>query len=671
MVSNKTKDGKIRAPRVATGGSFGFEEQEKIRICQNIADVVGFIKNAKINVKHGDYYGTGVTHESLGEDDKQHIVISVNKTENRTSKTDMEDSVAHVLFPSAKIAYEKLKGEIIGFGNENHLQQLGNLSDQVFDALEKARVKSCMSVPYKGYADRSTESNLKDGKIIQVIDDPVKALHAAQLGLEDLVKASDFPSAWDSVQAMERVGNKATVIATNEYMNTTVKPWYQLIEDENKPEDQPEGGEGPQGGDQGGNQGQGNPSPTGGEGEEGEGEGDEQNPQGDGSTPDPAPDSKQPKWKSQPVSEPQKRYIKKLGGDPSIPDTKGEASDMIKKLLNDEPTPEQPVQEPETDPTKEKLYKTWTDNSGNSPRQIGGGCDPTIDLDCDTVAQQQDEGEQEIEKIEDKISEFLQQEDPVQTDHLTQSDIEHKFKKGAEVKLSDHNTSEVHVNMGVVNKLKPLFKRLKDKQTSEADSTGSDIDVDLYIKNQVEGGTDFLLEDKEERGFAVVIGVDESGSMGGSNIEAARTLCGTLYKSFEDMPNVDIYVFGWTTGVGGLAIKKIEKFSEVGKLQATGGTPFLEATYYCANFADKLPHKKKLLFQITDGDVYADNHLNKYFEKLRKSKMEVTGIQIGYGMSNEMRDLFGKKNYIHTQDMNGANSQITKTIVQKFARCIG
>jgi hypothetical protein len=136
------------------------------------------------------------------------------------------------------------------------------------------------------------------------------------------------------------------------------------------------------------------------------------------------------------------------------------------------------------------------------------------------------------------------------------------------------------------------------------------------------------------------------------------------------MPNVDIYVFGWTTGVGGLAIKKITKFSEVGKLQATGGTPFLEATYYCANFCENLPHKKKLFFQITDGDVYSDGALEKYFEKLRKSKMEVTGIQIGYGMSTSMRNLFGNKNYIHTQDLNGANSGITKTIVQKFARCI-
>ena len=31
-------------------------------------------------------------------------------------------------------------------------------------------------------------------------------------------------------------------------------------------------------------------------------------------------------------------------------------------------------------------------------------------------------------------------------------------------------------------------------------------------------------------------------------MHSAKKLCATLYKAFEDMPNVDIYVFGWTTG---------------------------------------------------------------------------------------------------------------------------
>ena len=80
MVSNKTKDGKIRAPRVATGGTFGFEEQSKEKICRSIADVVGFIKNTKIDVRFGDYNGRGVVHQSQDGSGNDHTIISVNKT---------------------------------------------------------------------------------------------------------------------------------------------------------------------------------------------------------------------------------------------------------------------------------------------------------------------------------------------------------------------------------------------------------------------------------------------------------------------------------------------------------------------------------------------------------------------------------------------------------------
>ena len=41
-----------------------------------------------------------------------------------------------------------------------------------------------------------------------------------------------------------------------------------------------------------------------------------------------------PKWTNEPPTEKQLQYIEKLGGDRNVPKTKGEASEMITKLLS-------------------------------------------------------------------------------------------------------------------------------------------------------------------------------------------------------------------------------------------------------------------------------------------------------------------------------------------------
>ena len=632
--------------KIAKGGTFGFEEKEKTSICSSIADVVGFVKNATIKVTHDLYNSEGIIQESQFNSRLPTYVINVRKTENRSSKTSMEDSVAHVLFPSARKTYVNIREEITSFSEGNDINKIHKLCDDVFDSLEKARVRSCMIVPYKGYDERSRESNNLDAKQIIEINDPIKALYASQLGQTDLVKNSQFPQANDYIKAMERTGNKATVIATKQYMEQVVKPWYEFIKEEQKQQQTDEGND--------------------------ENEGNDKNGQSDNDSndsDDDKPESQKPKWCKDPITDSQKRYIQKLGGNADESKTKGEASKQISDLLSKIGT-KKPEQTPNTKP--DKITKAVISNDDDHIKNIGQGCNPVIDWDNDTVKGQKNQGEQDIDEVENKISEFLRNQVKYDQDQqITQEDIEHSIGRHGIIPLSECKNHEVKVNMFVVNQLKPLFRRLKSKQISEIDSVGTDVDVDLYIKNHIEGGTDFLMTPDEQKGFAVVIGVDESGSMGGSNIESARTLCATLYKSFEDMANVDIYVFGWTTGLGGLQIKKITKFSDVGKLDATGGTPFLESTYYCANFTEKLKHKKRLFFQITDGDILNDHALEKYFSKLRRSRIDITGIQISTTRENpQMKALFGKHNYIHTKSMESAGGVITRDIVQKFAKCI-
>ena len=645
--------------KVVKGGTFGYEEKNKVKLCRELADIFEQLHGDKIHINNGSY---GNSINEYDHDGKPTYNISIQKTANRSTKTSLEDSLSHILTKSARKSFTNKKDEINNFAQENHKNKIGIMSETIFDAFENKRSESWSAAIYKGYKERVTESNKLDGeKLITEIKDPVEALNAARLGLTEMVANSEFPEANDFIKSVERTMPKASVLLTNDYVQRVLKPWYQKITHQDDPENKPEDEEGQE--EEGEEQGEGGQGNGQGEGEQ-EGEG--------------QPDPNEPKWKSQPVSEAQKRYIQKLGGNPNAPKTKGQAHELIEKLLNGEDTEEE-----ETGNSNGKVEDTEAEDkideaTRNSLRSLlandtGDGCDPTVDFENDTIEDQQEQGEEEIEQIENKLSEITNDE-PVKKYNI-QDKIDHAVGHSiTNQKLPE--PYDVKFNKTTVNRLKQLFKRIKSKQSQELADSGSDIDVDQYIRNQVEGGHEFLLSDVEQKGFAVVIGVDESGSMGNGNIESARELCATLYKAFDGMPNVDIYVFGWTTGYddatgkSGVIMKKITKFSEVGSLRATGGTPFLEATFYLADFVEKLPHSKKLMFQITDGDIYHDQTLAHYFAKLRKAKIDVTGIQISYSKSQSMIDLFGKTNYIQTQSMDRINGAMTKTIVSKFMRCM-
>ncbi|MDC3257175.1 VWA domain-containing protein [bacterium] len=657
----------IKKRKVIKGGTFGYEEKNKTKICREIADIFEQLHGDKIEINTGSKCDNMITEwTSTDQNDKEitNYRIDVSKSPTRSTKTGLEDSLTHIITKSPRKSYEDNKDDFIDFSSENHYSKVSMMSDKIFDAFENKRAETWSTAIYQGYKERVTEANKLDGeKLIKKIENPIDALNAARLGLTEMVADSEFPEANDFMKSVERTMPKASVLLTKDYIDRVLKPWYQKITSEDEPENEPNPEEEGEDEGEGQPQGEGNPAPNGEQQGEGQGEGEGE---GEGKP--------EPKWKSDKPSEAQKRYIKKLGGEPKFPETKGQASDYIKELIdgNDPAKEERAKQLDKSNPNAEdKLHEAmFSDISDINQNNTGSGCDPNVDFDNDTIEQQQQEGEKEIEKIEEKISDMLQN-----TKQVKKYDIQNNIKHGTSRCIDDEplpKSSVVEYDRTTVNKLKQLFKRLKSKQTHELSDSGTDIDVELFIKNQVEGGHDFLLNEVEQRGFAVVIGVDESGSMGNGNMHSAKKLCATLYKAFEDMPNVDIYVFGWTTGYSeetdrsGVIIKKITKFEEVGSLQASGGTPFLEATYYLADFVDKLPHRKKLMFQITDGDIYHDNALQHYFNKLRKSKIGVTGIQISSFKSQSMIDLFGKQNYIQTPSMDRINGTMTKNIVKQF-----
>ena len=701
----------VKKEKVRKGGTFGYEETGRQKNLQQTADILGKVKGLKIDVRctRAANDVTDVREGYSGND----FTISIggkDKEVNESSKTKFERAVSPILFETSKKLYNDKRATLVNFAKSKHQNDVVKISDGVYSALEQRRLNSMMGYLYKGYEDRYIEADLAKAKKEfknKKIDDPATALQAAQLGLYDKVAKSEFPRANQYVKDVERTGRRGSLILTEEYLNEVVKPWYIA---EFGQEDEPEG-EGGKGEGQGQGQGNGNPSPDGTEDSESEGEGQQDGEgQGTGQSGQAGDGNAEPKdeeihtgnlnthkdeknWKGQKPSQRQLDYLKKNGYKGETPETKGDASELIQSIIDGTPVDElnksfpksgeHNVQEPQEEERTEsdEALKDLANDAKAQERQL----DPAKDLEgkCNsedftkenteqTLEESKKEGEDMVNRIEESIADISnKKEESKPFEYNSQngySSTELEEIKG-EMRVVANRKSwyPVKYDRQMSNKIATLFKNLRSKSKYMIDSDGSEVDVDEFIRNKTEGGVDYLKTDTPQTGFVAVIGVDESGSMScGSRMDIAKLLCATLYKAFEKLPNVEIHVVGWTSG----KVHIIRKFEDVGSLCPSSGTPFREATMWIADYVNKLPQKKKLFFQITDGDVDYDDKMKRYIQNMKRRGIICTGVQVaddGYG-NQTMGDLFGKNNYISFTNMHDVKRVLIKQIAKQFAR---
>ena len=645
------------------GTSFGYEN--KIALLKQTTRIFEIVKKTRINLELKSYALQNRAQVYDGYDDLKHY-ITVGKSEEENVKTSLERALSYVAFDTSKKQFLDKQLELSTFAQSKHKSIADNLTHSVYASLEAHRVHSCMGHVFKGFDERYSEAdkliakkeftNNPDFKI----NDPVTALQCAQLGLDDLVKKSEFPEANQYIKDVERTSPAGSVILTEKFVEDVLAPWY--LKNFQEPEDGGTGGEG---------KGEGEPDPNaeGKTDQVGEGKG----------TPDYDKPHKQAKdWKGKKPTDRQTGYLDRLGYDGKVPETRGGTSDLISKLKDpadstpDEPNQFDPVND-EKDNELADLNQDITDhrkntNSGEQMTGKAGGEDTS-----ETLEEAQEKGEHEIEMIENSIADIgAGNNDDDTARKITWKKVEIEQEIG-EINILKNLPviAQPQVDQQTVNRLKQVFKKIKSKPKTEVSDSGSEIDVDLFIKDECEGATDFMVEDVEQQGFAVVIGIDESGSMGGTPIQIARNLCGTLYKAFENMPNVEIHVVGWQSSGRKCDIHLIRKFSEVGTLHSGGGTPFRKATLYLTEYVRKLPQKKKLFFQITDGGISYDERTKNYLNEMKqKTGTVVTGMLIGYygGGDPAMEDLFGKKNFLKFNSMDDVKKVLIDDITKTFVR---
>jgi hypothetical protein len=187
-------EAKEKVQKKRKGAGLGYENQTLLRKTKDIFEQV---KKRRIDVQFR-------THELntpvlVGEGYNGEAVLTLGKTKDESTKTSLERGLAYVAFDTSKASFKKTVPDLSQFAKPEHQRQVGELIESAYAALEARRVHSCMGYIFKGFEERYKDGDrIRGTKLFleqgQQIDDPITALQVAQLGLEEEVEKSQFPT---------------------------------------------------------------------------------------------------------------------------------------------------------------------------------------------------------------------------------------------------------------------------------------------------------------------------------------------------------------------------------------------------------------------------------------------------------------------------------------------
>ena len=241
-----------------------------------------------------------------------------------------------------------------------------------------------------------------------------------------------------------------------------------------------------------------------------------------------------------------------------------------------------------------------------------------------------------------------------------------------------HEDNNFQYDPNLARRLGKLFKSIQGKKTETTDNTGIDIDFEELI--QYKSGNlsnDFFLDVKFETGLDIVIAVDCSGSMAGTKIKTCRDLCATLFKSLENVNNVNLKVVGWSGKFreDRVYVHNINKYSELKFLTVERGyvsTPTNLAIQYCTEQLLKMNNMKKLLIILTDGHPNSPKYNtiqlidlgNQAVNYASRRNISIFGIYVEdviyYQNEANMQSMF-QNNYVYCNNITQAKDKIIET----------
>jgi len=252
------------------------------------------------------------------------------------------------------------------------------------------------------------------------------------------------------------------------------------------------------------------------------------------------------------------------------------------------------------------------------------------------------------------------------------------------VKFVERGEDTPIYNESISNNMRKLFRKLTMIPKEIINDQGNEVDIESYITNRIEGKNlnRCLIDKKAQQGVCILISVDVSNSMHGHRVDIARKLVGTLFKSVEDLKNVEVRAQTWSSGGDGkIYIQEINNYKETKYITTGigGMTPTHLAIKYASMTAKKMKGKKKLVIILTDGhpQYYKNNYRHnlgqlitmsqKAMVKALRQTPNIMCVLVGDGgYVGAMTEIFGAKRFIHTRSMNEAS----ETVIKKFRQLI-
>lgn len=633
--------------------NYSFEKKNRFEIIRKTAKIFEELKKRKIHIQ----FANRDQQSSVMRVGKDYKIQQGMMVKNGVSpKTRLERCLGHIAFDTPMVSFrDKIMPNMMGKIPSDYLPQAQGILTQLFDAFEDRRTESNYGMLYRGALERFKDARQVDAKAkwtdtgeeeIPIPTDPITALQMSSLDQDKQVANSEFADAKEWMKLVEHTGKRGGIMLTKKFWNEIAEPWFldmvkqieeqrsqeqqqkeksdieessnnmqQLFDPEQQQED-PDGEK--QDGDGEEDENSQSPQDKQGESEDGEAEGEEKE----------SPDGK-------PQQDEEAEEEAEGKGGKTAEDMEQEFKDAVDEMSENMANDHFNYQE------DEKLDE----------EDIG-----------DSLEAELNAGEDEINDIEEALSnvKFVPEKDEWSYEDFA-----------GHISVQDGDGGqEVNVNNMVARQLSRTFRKIKGKDDYEVDMYGMEIDIDGYINRRIQGYGDFLKNEKNTTGFDIVIGVDESGSMGGHPIQIVRDMVGTLYKALEMTPQVNLKVVGWQSG-GGTIIHEVTNFSEVSNLQAGGGTPLASGTWHCKEVLEKMSGRRKVFFQITDGSPNNERDVpitKEAIKIMRKKGISCFGIFIGshgaYGATN-MKEIFGKESFLTCNTVEEVSHFLTSQLSRK------
>ena len=254
----------------------------------------------------------------------------------------------------------------------------------------------------------------------------------------------------------------------------------------------------------------------------------------------------------------------------------------------------------------------------------------------------EEEGQMEFNRVKQELFRYVD----VDPEKLESKRIYGKISEDIQL----HNTPFTEPDRNLAKHIAKAIRTIKFRDKIDTDITGTDIDIDEYIRYRITRNAEPFETEETDSGFNIIILLDVSGSMSGIPIRIAANACATLYMAMKQINGINLSVIAYTMRRRTVYLRELKNENEICRVCTSDLTPTWSAVQYATNKLSKTNGKKMILI-ITDGVPEGIGSHEKTFpwtraaiQRARKSGIDVFTLFINtnsYVTERTIKYVFG------------------------------